>query len=145
MKRIAGLFVALFLAAGFAATGPAKAQNLGDGDRATIQSLITGQIEAFKRDDGATAYGFASPTIHSFFPTVEGFMAMVMTGYPPVYRPQSVIFGQLVLSDTGPLQQVFITGPDGNHYVAIYSMERQPDGTWKINGCSLVKDDSPSI
>jgi len=144
MKRIAGVLVALVVA-GFAFTGAARAESLGEGDRATIKSLITGQIEAFQRDDGPAAYGFASPTIHSYFPSVDAFMAMVKSGYQPVYRPQSVTFGQIVETDRGVLQQVFVTGPDGKNYVAIYSMERQPDGTWKINGCSLAQDHSPSI
>ena len=32
-----------------------------------------------------------------------------------------------------------ILGPDGQNYEAVYTMERQPDGTWRINGCYLVK------
>ena len=31
-----------------------------------------------------------------------------------------------------------ITGPDGKTYEALYSMERQADGTWRINGCTLL-------
>ena len=31
------------------------------------------------------------------------------------------------------------TGPDGQTYEAIYTMERQPDGTWQINGCAIVR------
>lgn len=143
MKRIAGVLFALALAAGHFAT--AHAETTSEGDRATIKSLITGQIEAFQRDDGAAAYGLASPTIHNYFPTIDAFMGMVKNGYQPVYRPQSVTFGELVETDMGPMQKVFVTGPDGKNYVAIYSMQRQPDGTWLINGCSLVQDDSPSI
>ena len=143
MKRITGAFFALALGLGLAL--PAAAGELGDSDRATIQSLITGQIEAFQHDDGAAAYGYASPTIKSYFPTVEQFMAMVRTGYPSVYRPQSVTMGPLVDSAIGPLQKVFLTGPDGLNYLAIYSMQRQADGTWKINGCTIVRDDAPSI
>lgn len=144
MTRIAGVLVALLLAAlTFAA--PARAETLGDGDRSAIQSLITSQIQAFQRDDGTAAYGYASPTIHSMFTTPEDFMAMVKSGYQPVYRPRSVTMGPLVDSEMGPLQKVFVTGPDGKNYIAVYSMQRQPDGSWLINGCSLVGDDSPSI
>ena len=32
-----------------------------------------------------------------------------------------------------PIQRVTIVGPDGLNYEAIYTMERQPDGTWQIN------------
>jgi hypothetical protein len=43
------------------------------------------------------------------------------------------------------VQRVFITGPDGANYVAEYALQQQPDGTWKINGVTLVKDTSPTI
>ena len=67
-------------------------------------------------------------------------MNMVRNAYKPVYRPQSVTFGQLSDSPYGPLQKVFLVGPDGKSYVAVYSLQRQPDGTWRINGCTLVED-----
>ena len=144
MIRIAGVLVAVMFAA-LALAAPIRAETIGDTDRAAIQSLITGQIQAFQRDDGTAAYGFASPTIHSLFTSSDEFMAMVKSGYLPVYRPQSVTMGPIVDSDIGPLQKVFVTGPDGKNYIAVYSMQRQPDGSWLINGCSLVADDSPSI
>lgn len=142
MKRIAALIVAVALAFGLAA--PAAAE-VSDADRATIQSLITGQIDAFRRDDGAAAYDFASQAIQTIFPTADIFMEMVKTGYLPVYRPQSFTFGPLRETPAGPVQRVFITGPDGQSYVADYALQRQPDGTWKINGCTLIKDTSPTI
>ena len=142
MKRIIGAFIALAFTVGLAL--PAAAE-LGETDRATIKGLIAGQIEAFQADDGAAAYGFASPMIHTYFPTVEQFMEMVRSGYQPVYRPQSITFGPLIDSQAGPLQKVFLTGPDGLNYVAVYSLQRQPDGTWLINGCTILRDDTPSI
>ena len=72
MKRIAGVLVALTLAFGFHL--PAGAESLGDGDRATIKSIIQDQIDAFQHDDGATAYSFASPGIQAYYPTVDDFM-----------------------------------------------------------------------
>ena len=142
MKRIAGLFLALAFALNLAV--PVAAE-VADGDRAAIQSMIAGQIDAFRHDDGNAAYAYASPAIQTLYPTVEGFMKMVQTGYPPVYRPQSFTFGPLVDTPRGPVQRVFITGPDGASYVAEYALQRQADGTWKINGCALIKDTSPTI
>jgi len=143
MKRIAAAVFALVFALG--ATAAARAADISDSDRAAIQALITDQIHAFQRDDGSTAYADASPTIQSIFSSPDAFMAMVKNGYAPVYRPQSVTFGDIVDSDAGPLQKVFVTGPDGKSYLAVYTLEHEPDGTWKINGCSIVDDDSPSI
>lgn len=140
MIRIAALAVAFVLA--FASAPRAE---IADGDRSAIQQIITGQIEAFRRDDGAAAFDFASPAIRNQFQTPEIFMSLVQRGYQPVYRPQSFAFGPLYESEFGPKQRVFVTGPDGQAYVAEYTLQQQPDGSWKINGCTILRDDSPSI
>lgn len=118
----------------------AHADTLSQADRIEFQRIITGQIEAFRADDGERAYGYAAPSIRRIFPNSSIFMQMVKQGYRPVYRPQSFSFEQ---TDTDPLgrpaQRVRIIGPDGKAYEALYSMERQPDGTWRIDGCSLLE------
>jgi hypothetical protein len=144
MKSFARLLFALLLTA-FLLPAGARADSIAAGDQAAIKSLIEGQIDAFQRDDGAAAYGYASPNLHGLFPSIDQFMQMVKRGYAPVYRPRSVTFGNLVDSPVGPLQKVFVVGPDGKGYVAVYSLQRQPDGTWKINGCTLVEDTGASI
>ena len=143
MTPLARLVVALLVAVGFAL--PAAARDIAASDSAAIHSVIQGQVDAFQHDDGAAAYGFASPTIHQIFPSVDAFMGMVRGQYQPVYRPRSLAFGPLVDSASGPQQKVFLVGPDGGAWVALYTFERQPDGTWKINGSVLVPDNSPSI
>jgi hypothetical protein len=36
---------------------------------------------------------------------------------------------------------VLLVGPDGKPVMALYAMERQPDGSWRIDGCMLGKAD----
>ena len=115
---------------------PAQAEPATDADRMAIQAVITAQIDAFRADDAARAYAHAAPSIQQIFPTPESFMAMVKQGYEPVYRPQSFRFGQLGEDFS---QWVSIIGPDGRTYEALYTMQRQPDGTWRITGCSLLE------
>lgn len=135
MRRFIGLLLALFML-----QHEASAQTLSEGDKSTFQSIITGQIEAFRADDGERAYGYAAPMIRRIFPNPEVFMGMVRKGYAQVYRPQSYRFGEAGFSASGrPIQRVTIVGPDGVTYEAIYTMELQPDGTWQINGCAIVK------
>lgn len=118
--------------------GRAIAQS--DADRQAFEKIISAQIEAFRADDGARAYGYAAPMIRQIFPTPETFMAMVRQGYPMVYRPQSFRFGPAGPDQAGrPTQRVEIVGPDGVNYEAVYTMEQQPDGTWQINGCYIMK------
>ena len=118
-------------------SGPAAA--LSDGDRAAIQNTIERQLQAFLADDGAAAYSFAAPSIKAIFPTVDSFMAMVRQGYQPVYRPRSYSFGELK-DVPGDLEQfVDIVDADGVFWTAVYTLSQQPDGSWKITGCYLVK------
>jgi hypothetical protein len=117
-----------------------RAETLSAEDQATFQSVISGQIEAFRAEDGARAYGYAAPMIKQAFPNPDVFMNMVRKGYQPVYRPQSFTFGEAGFSASGrPIQKVSVVGPDGITYEAIYTMERQPDGSWQINGCAIVR------
>jgi hypothetical protein len=141
--RILGL-LAIFLllpALAWAQADPSKAQpatDIGTADRATIRSVITDQIAAFRRDDAATAFGFAAPNIQAMFGSPERFLSMVRDAYQPVYRPSDVAFGELVRIAGELVQLVQVVGPDGAPRLALYVMERQPDGTWRIAGCTLT-------
>lgn len=135
----------LVLAAGLLTIRPASAELPGPADQVEIRAVISAQIEAFRSDRAGEAYSYASPTIRGIFPTAEVFLDMVRTGYQPVYRPREVIFRELVEDPAlGLIQKVFLVGPDGVPVMAHYQMQRQPDGTWKINGCRLHQADGAS-
>jgi len=108
-------------------------------DREAIIGVIQSQLDAFQPDNGPLAFSFASPGIKRMFQTSDRFMETVIQGYPPVYRPQSIQFVRLVEHHGRLVQVVQLTGPDGLGYYAYYTMERQSDGTWKIDGCMLEK------
>ena len=132
------LLIALFLLFNLGSGG--LAQTIAPADSTQFQTIIAGQLEAFKADKGSEAYDFAAPIVKQIFPNVESFMAMVQRGYPMVYRNQGYEFGALGQDALGrPTQQVKITGLDGEHYIAAYTMQQQPDGSWKIAGCTLMK------
>jgi hypothetical protein len=132
------LLIVFALLSGF--VGIANAAEPSQQDRATIQQIIADQIAAFRADDGQAAYGHASPLIRQIFPTPELFMSMVRQGYPQVYRPQKYKFGKAGTGLEGaPTQHVIVVGPDGKTYEAVYTMELQPSGEWKINGCAIVQ------
>ena len=116
---------------------PAQAQDLSSADRAAIRDVIRSQVEAFRRDDGDAAFGYASPSIRGMFGTSEVFMDMVRQGYRPVYRPQAFDFGGIVTLHGQATQKVHVVGPDGRPVTAYYPMTRLPDGSWRIDGCYL--------
>lgn len=131
--RIFTLFALMVLAA------PVGAQSLPAGDETAVQAVISAQLEAFQRDDGPGAYAFAAPVIRQRFPTPDIFMDMVRQGYQPVYRPQSVEFLESRVIDGSPFQAVRLIGPDGLAVIALYRMEQQADGSWRIAGVQLVR------
>ena len=129
--RALTLLVALLI--GLAA--PARA---GDAV-AAAQSIIRAQVDAFGRDDAATAYSYAAPAIRSMFPQADIFIGMVKQRYAPVYRHKSFEFGEAKVSDGKIAQRVHIVDADGEVWEALYTLEQQPDGSVKITGCVLLK------
>lgn len=127
-----------FLLAGLLLSPAARAQPATGADEAAIRGVISRQLDAFGRDDGPAAFAFASPGIQSQFGTPERFLDMVRRAYPPVHRPRTVEFSELLQSDGRIVQQVELTGPDGAAHLALYEMERDGAGGWRIAGCSLV-------
>ncbi len=124
---------------------PALAQPaVSDADRSAIRDTIQSQVEAFRRDDGEAAFGYASPDIRRMFGTSDVFMEMVRQSYQPVYRPRVFDFREIVDLQGQPTQKVHVVGPDGRPVTALYPMTRLPDGTWRINGCYLQAPDEPS-
>jgi hypothetical protein len=114
-------------------SAPARA---GD-DVTAAQTIIRSQEQAFAHDDAAAAYSYAAPAIHAMFPDAAEFMAMVRRGYAPVYRHKSFEFGVGRADDGKIAQTVRIIDPDGNPWDALYTLEQQADGSWKITGCVL--------
>ena len=109
------------------------------GDEDKIKAVIEDQLNAFATDNGEQAYSHAAPIVKNVFPSADMFMTMVKKGYIPIYRNTERVFGKTFADGLGrPAMRVVLTGADGKRYEAIYSMEQQADGSWKIAGCVLV-------
>jgi hypothetical protein len=139
MTRLARAFIRLLAATSLSllALGTARADPVSQDDTRAIRAVVEAQLAAFAADDAVRAFSYAAPTIKAMFGTPERFLAMVRSGYPVVYRPSSVVFlsperiqGQLV-------QGVHLTDASGALWLAVYQLERQPDRSWRINGCNV--------
>ncbi|NLS69463.1 DUF4864 domain-containing protein [Bradyrhizobium brasilense] len=128
--RIILMFVVILLGS----LAPAAADDVG-----AAQAVIRAQEQAFGRDDAAAAYSHAAPAIRQIFPQADIFMSMVQNQYAPVYRHRSFEFGE-ARSDGGRIaQRVHIVDANGEAWEALYTLERQADGSLKITGCSLLR------
>ncbi|MEL6138606.1 MAG: DUF4864 domain-containing protein [Cyanobacteria bacterium J06626_23] len=112
--------------------------NLTESDEQAIRTAIAQQIKAFQVNDADSAFDLAAPDIRALFRTPTAFMRMVRESYQPVYRPRSVVFEDITQLEGSPAQQVMLMDADGHLVRAIYVMERQPSGVWKIAGCYLL-------
>ncbi len=139
---IVALWLIAALAPALAHAGEAGAP--GTVDQKAIRGIIEAQLDAFQRNDGSAAFSYASPNIQQKFASPENFMAMVEGGYAPVHRPREVEFLDSRVKDGQTAQAVRFVGPDGESVIAIYSMEQQPDGRWRISGVFLIATDETS-
>jgi len=99
-----------------------------------VRAVISAQVEAFRRDDNARAFSFASPSIQQQFRTPEVFAKMVQGSYAAVYRPRSFDFRRLLKIDGVYYQEVSFVGAEMQTLLCIYQMLEMPDGSWRING-----------
>jgi len=135
MRRLA--FLALFMLGMFGAS-PALAQN------AEIEATIGAQLDAFRADDVARAFSYASPTIQELFGTPQNFGRMVRGGYPMVWRPGAVAYLDLIDRGRARLQRVQITDADGIVHLLEYQMVPLADD-WKINGVRILQSARPAV
>jgi hypothetical protein len=117
---------------------PAQAEALSPKDEKAVQTVVQSQLAAFAKDDADKAFSFAAPELRKTFGTSSAFMAMVKNSYPVVYRPASVAFLKPESSVDDVIQRVQMLDASGASWLAVYSLQRQKDKTWRISGCVLV-------
>lgn len=133
MTMIRSFLALILIAALFTGAVPARAD-----EAPAIQAVIKRQIEAFRQGDAGAAFALASNNIREIFGTPEGFMAMVRQGYPVLLNPRRVAFMELIEDDGRTIQRALVEDAGGGLMMAVYPMQRLPDGTWRIDGCALV-------
>jgi hypothetical protein len=129
-------FLVLLVLAPLAAI--AQSPSVSPEDAAAARKVIEAQLDAFRKDDAARAFSYATSDIQLTFGTPENFMHMVRTQYAVVYRPRSVTFLAPIYSTKDYLvQPVRMVDDEGRAWVALYPMQRGEDGVWRTNGCQL--------
>lgn len=106
--------------------------------QAEIEGTINSQLEAFKADDFAGAFTYATPTLQRFFQSPDNFKRMVTTGYPMVWRPAEVRYLGLRERGGAMWQQVQITDAKGFVHLLDYKME-ETDMGWRIGAVVVLK------
>ena len=107
-------------------------------DWTEIKRVIAAQREALLRGDGELAFSYAAPSIRSQYGDAAAFMRMVQQGYRALVDARHVEFleGAVIAGDV--VQPLRLVLPDDSVLVAIYGMQRQPDGRWRISACVIA-------
>lgn len=125
----------LWAAAAFVAlASPAAA------DPVAVRGAIEAQLAALADGDAEAAYALAAPSIQKMFPTPERFIGMVKRGYAPVTTARATVFLRAREIEAGRFaQEVGFVDGGGQPWTALYTLSRQGDGAWRIDGCYLKK------
>jgi len=125
------------LVAPLLAAGAAGAQT--DADAKAAAEPVMEQLEAFRRDDYAAAYAFASEEIQRMFDRAA-FERMVKGGYPEIARSAFALVAESRAAPDGHVYlRVKVRGANGNSVEAVYDMVRE-GGRWRINGVVAKPD-----
>lgn len=118
---------------------PVRAEALSAKDEKAVQAVVQSQLAAFAKDDADKAFSYAAPELRKAIGNSAAFMAMVKNSYAVVYRPASVTFLKPEGAGVDVVQRVQMLDASGASYLAVYSLQRQKDKTWRISGCALVE------
>jgi len=121
----------------FTTASLAAAAAPADEENQRIRAVILAQLEAFADDDADAAFDTATPGVREAMGHPGRFLAMVRGIYPMVVRPASVAFLEVELQAREAWQLARIVDGSGKPWLALFILERQPDGKWRIGGCSV--------
>lgn len=119
---------------------PLHAEAISAKDEKAVQTVVQSQLTAFAKDDADKAFSYAAPELRKTIGSSSAFMAMVKNSYPVVYRPASVAFLKPESSGDEVIQRVQMLDASGASWLAVYSLQRQKDKTWRISGCAVVEN-----
>jgi len=118
------------------AIAPAEAQT-SDADQAAIRQVIQSQMAAIRRMTGRPPTAMRRPPSRRIHQS-SGLPGDGEDGLSRRLPSREVEFRDLKVENGRLLQEVYVVGPDGKPALAVYEMQRQPDGSWRINGCWLT-------
>lgn len=137
LARLAAL-LALAVLALTTVSSLAQAAPLSPADEKTVRLVVQAQLAAFAKDDADKAFSYAAPNVQQAVGTASSFLAMVQRSYPVVYRPASLAFLKPEGQDDQAVQRVQMLDASGESWLAVYSLQRQKNKSWRITGCAVL-------
>jgi hypothetical protein len=136
------IFVALVLS--LCCVQSAAQENHGKAAQA-VMLVVQSQLLAFAEDDAETAFSLATESTQSLARTPNDFLKVIKQRFTPIYRHRNAVFSEPEIIEGHALQVVQLIDHDNLVWIAIYEVEREADGTWKVDGCQLFETNNMSI
>jgi len=137
VTRAALALAAWFLCA-VAVAAPPGGATLPQKEWTTIRKVIGDQLLALKAGDGTKAVTYAAPGIREQLGTPDNFMRMVREGYGALLAARSTQFLEGAVIEDAIVQPLRLVLPDDSVVVALYQMQKQSNGQWRIAGCWIA-------
>ena len=116
----------------------AGAADLAPVDWSAIREIIGEQLAALRRGDATRAFAYASTGIRDQFDDATTFLSMVRQRYDVLLTARYTEFLEGAVIDGHTLQPLRLVLKDDTVLVAIYEMQRDERGSWRIAGCVIA-------
>jgi hypothetical protein len=136
------IFIALVFSLGCAQS--AAQETYGKAAQA-VTLVVQSQLHAFAEDDAETAFSLATESTQNLAQTPNDFLNVIKQRFTPIYRHRHALFSEPEIIEGYALQVVQLIDHDNLVWIAIYEVEREADGTWKVDGCQLFETNNMSI
>ena len=112
---------------------------------AEARAVVADQLNAFERDDAASAYRLTAPQVRERFGSASQFIDAIKANYGPIYRHRSVDFGPAARQGDKIGMVVTIVAEDNEVWSALFVLSKQRDGLWRTSACLLAKAPQSSV
>ncbi len=116
-----------------------------DSVEAAVRAVVEAQVAALAAGDAEEAFSYATPDIQKRFGSAENFLAMVRLSYSALIKAEVFEVEAVEAQGQHGAVRAHVVGKGGKAFKAIYPLLRQPDGTWRIDGCYLQTTDGQSL
>jgi hypothetical protein len=140
------LFMRIFTLVGMALAAAsmqmkARADTLTGPDVQLVQAVVSAQLKAFSNEDAEAAFAAATPEVRKSIGDPSRFLDLVRGNYPMVYHPAGFAFLAPQVEHDQVLQAVALRDADDKTWIALFTLERQPDHSWRIGACIVAEND----
>lgn len=120
------------------ATGNVAEPSLSSAEWTTIRRIIADQLAALRSGDATRAFSFASTGIRDQFDDAPTFLLMVQQRYGVLLTARYTEFLEGAVIDGHTIQPLRLVMNDDTVLVALYDMQRDERGGWRIAGCVIA-------